>query len=58
MTRYVVGLNAATSEGNHAEAALGIYEAVIGCSNYARSDLMVCLNYLMDHKGTAQCLWA
>jgi hypothetical protein len=53
MTTAVVGLSAAISEGNHAEAAPGIYEAVMGCSNYARSDLMVCLNYLMANKGTA-----
>ena len=25
----------------------------MGCPNFARSDLMVCLNYLMANKGTA-----
>jgi hypothetical protein len=44
------GLNAAISEGNHAEAAPGIYVAVMECPNFARSDLMACLNYLMEHK--------
>lgn len=46
-------LNAALSEGNHSEVAPGIYEVVIGCPNFSRSDLMTCLNYLMDHKGPA-----
>ena len=45
-------MGAAISEGNHNEAAPRIYEAVMGCPNFTRSDLMVCLNYLMDHKGT------
>ena len=41
------------SEGNHSEAALGIYEAVMGCTNFSRSDRMICLDYLMGHKGLA-----
>jgi hypothetical protein len=49
----VWGLGAAISEGNHSEAAPGIYEAVMGCPNFARSDLMVCLNHLMANKGPA-----
>jgi len=49
----VWGHGAVISVGNHAEAALGIYEAVMGCPNFAMSDLMVCLNYLMDHKALA-----
>ena len=52
MTDVVWGLGAAISVGIHAEAALGIYEAVMGCPNFAKSDLMVCLNYLMDHKAS------
>jgi len=52
VTDVVWGLGAAISVGNHAEAALGIYEAVMGCPNFAKSDLMVCLNYLMDHKAS------
>ena len=50
MTNVVWGLGAAISEGNHSKAAPGIYEAVMGCSNFARTDLMLCLNYLMEHK--------
>ena len=46
-------MSAAISEGNHSEVAPGIYEAVMGCPDFARSDLMLCLNYLMDHKGPA-----
>ena len=41
------------SEGNHSEAALGIYEAMMGCTNFSRSDRMICLDYLMGHKGPA-----
>jgi hypothetical protein len=52
MTEAVAGLTAAISQGNHAEAALGIYQAVMGCPNYARPDLMTCLNYLMENKAT------
>ena len=52
-TDAIWGLNAALSEGNHSEAAPGIYEAVMGCPNFSRSDLMTCLNYLMDHKAPA-----
>jgi hypothetical protein len=44
-------MSVAISEENHSEVAPGIYEAVIGCPDFARSDLMLCLNYLMDHKG-------
>lgn len=53
MTTAMLDLSAAIKEGNHSEAALGIYDAVMDCPNFARSDLMVCLNYLMDHKATA-----
>ena len=53
MTDAVWGMSAAISEGNHSEVAPGIYEAVMGCPDFARSDLMLCLNYLMDHKGPA-----
>ena len=53
MTDAVWGLSAAISKGNHSEAAPGIYEAVMRCPDFARSDLMMCLNYLMDHKGPA-----
>jgi hypothetical protein len=53
MTDAVVGLSAAISEGNHVEATPGIYQAVMECPNFARSDLMICLNYLMDHKASA-----
>jgi hypothetical protein len=53
MTTAMLDLSAAIKEGNHSEAAPGIYDAVMDCPNFARSDLMVCLNYLMDHKATA-----
>jgi hypothetical protein len=53
MIEAVWGMGAAISEGNHSEVALGIYEVVMGCPHFARSDLMLCLNYLMDHKGPA-----
>ena len=53
VTDAILGLNAAIIEGNHAEAALGIYEAVMGCPNFAKSDLMACLNYVMEHKAPA-----
>ncbi|WVZ83008.1 hypothetical protein U9M48_030199 [Paspalum notatum var. saurae] len=49
-TDAIWGLNAALSEGNHAEAAPGIYRAVMGCTNFSKDDLMTCLNYLMEHK--------
>jgi hypothetical protein len=51
MTDAIWGMSAAISEGNHSEVAPRIYEAVMGCPDFARSDLMMCLNYLMDHKG-------
>lgn len=50
-TDAIWGLNAAVSEGNHSDAAPGIYEAVMGCSNFTRQELMVCLNFPMQHKG-------
>lgn len=53
MTDAIWGLNAAVSEGNHSEVAPGIYEAVMGCKNLSRPDLMICLNYLMKHKGAS-----
>jgi hypothetical protein len=53
MTDVVWGMSAAISEGNHSEVAPRIYEAVMGCPDFARSDLMMCLNYLMDHNGPA-----
>ncbi|WVZ82999.1 hypothetical protein U9M48_030191, partial [Paspalum notatum var. saurae] len=49
-TDAIWGLNAALSEGNHAEAAPGIYGAVMGCTNFSKDDLMTYLNYLMEHK--------
>ena len=53
MTEAVVGLSSAIKEGNHSEAAPGIYDAVMTCPNFARSDLMICLNYLMQNKASA-----
>ena len=53
VTDAIWGLGAAVSEGNHNEAALGIYDAVTGCTNFSRSDMMMCLDYLMGHKGPA-----
>lgn len=47
------GLNHAVSEGNHNEAAPGIYQVVMGVPNISRPELMVCPNYLMEHKGPA-----
>jgi hypothetical protein len=53
MTDAVWGMSATISEGNYSEVAPRIYEAVMGCPDFTRSDLMMCPNYLMDHKGPA-----
>lgn len=53
MTDAIWGLGHAVSEGNHAEAAPGIYEAVMNCPNFTRPELMKRLNYLMQHKASA-----
>lgn len=53
VTNAIWGLGAAVSEGNHSEAALGIYEAMMGYTNFSRSDRMICLDCLMGHKGPA-----
>ena len=53
VTDAIWGLGAAVSEGNHSEATPGIYEAVMGCTNFTRADRMICLDYLMGHKGPA-----
>jgi hypothetical protein len=53
MTEVVVGLSSAIKEGNHSEGAPGIYDAVMMCPNFARFDLMICLNYLMQNKESA-----
>jgi hypothetical protein len=53
VTDAIWGLGAVVSEENHSEAALGIYDAVMGCTNFLRSDTMICLDYLMGHKGPA-----
>jgi len=52
-TDAIWGLNHAVSEGNNNEAAPGIYQAVMGVPNISRPELMICLNYLMEHKGPA-----
>jgi hypothetical protein len=52
-TDAIWGLNATLSEGNHSEAAPGIYDAVMGYPGFARTDLMTYLNYLMEHKALA-----
>jgi hypothetical protein len=51
MTDAIWGLNATVTEDNHLEVAPGIYEVVMGCSNFTRPGLMICLNHLMMHKG-------
>ena len=52
-TDAIWGLNHAVSEGNNNEATPGIYQAVMGVPNISRPELMICLNYLMEHKGLA-----
>jgi len=53
VTDAIWGLGVAVSEGNHAEAAPGNYEAVMNVPNFSRHDLMKCLNYHLRHKATA-----
>jgi hypothetical protein len=53
VTDVIWRLGAAVSEGNHSKAAPRIYDAVMGCTNFSRSDTMICLDYLMGHKGPA-----
>ncbi|CAN6233820.1 unnamed protein product [Urochloa humidicola] len=53
MTQAMKGVGTAISEGNNAEGAPGIYQAVMGCPGFARSDLMPCLNYMTKHKAAA-----
>lgn len=53
VTDAIWGLGAAVSEGNHAEAAPGIYDAVMNVPNFTRAQLMKCLNYLNLHKVAA-----
>jgi len=53
MTDVVWGLGAAIKEENHAEVAPRVYDVVMGCPYFARSNFMLCLNHLMDHKGPA-----
>jgi len=50
------GLNVALSEGYHSEVAPRIYEAIMGCPNFSRSDLMTCHSYLMEHKVLAMVI--
>ena len=51
VTGAIWGLGAAVGEGNHSEATPGIYEVVMGCTNFTRADRMICLDYMMGHKG-------
>ena len=53
VTDAIWGLGTVVSEGNHSEAAPGIYKAVMNVPNFSRPELMRCLNYLMLHKASA-----
>ena len=53
LTDAVWGFAAAITEAAHAEAAPGIYQAVMGCANFTRESLMFALNHLMENKASA-----
>lgn len=53
MTDAIYSFASAVTEGNHSEAAPGIYEAVMGVPDFTRSELMHCLNHMMLNKATA-----
>lgn len=47
------GFVGAVQESNHSEGAPGIVGAVMGCPNFTKTQLMACLDYLMEHKSSA-----
>ncbi|AQK69749.1 10A19I.15 [Zea mays] len=53
MKQAVSDVAAAVRESIHAEAAPGIYNAVINCPGFSREALMYALNHMMEHKATS-----
>uniref|UniRef100_A0A804LUR2 Uncharacterized protein n=1 Tax=Zea mays TaxID=4577 RepID=A0A804LUR2_MAIZE len=53
MKEDVSDVAAAVRESIHAEAAPGIYNAVINCPGFSREALMYALNHMMEHKATS-----
>uniref|UniRef100_A0A804QBL5 Uncharacterized protein n=1 Tax=Zea mays TaxID=4577 RepID=A0A804QBL5_MAIZE len=53
MKEAVSDVAAAVRESIHAEAAPGIYNAVINCPGFSREALMYALNHMMEHKATS-----
>uniref|UniRef100_A0A804QHW5 Uncharacterized protein n=1 Tax=Zea mays TaxID=4577 RepID=A0A804QHW5_MAIZE len=53
MKQAVSDVAAAVRESIHAEAAPGIYNAVINCPRFSREALMYALNHMMEHKATS-----
>jgi hypothetical protein len=53
MKEVVSDVATAVRESIHAEAAPGIYNAVINCPGFSREALMYALNHMMEHKATS-----
>uniref|UniRef100_A0A804RB80 Uncharacterized protein n=3 Tax=Zea mays TaxID=4577 RepID=A0A804RB80_MAIZE len=53
MKEAVSDVAVAVRESIHAEAAPGIYNAVINCPGFSREALMYALNHMMEHKATS-----
>ena len=53
MKQAISDVAAAVRESIHAEAAPGIYNAVINCPGFSREALMYALNHMMEHKATS-----
>lgn len=53
LTEAIRGFAATVTGSVHYGAAPRIYDAVMGCPNFTRTELMFCLNHLMRNKATA-----
>ncbi|WVZ75407.1 hypothetical protein U9M48_023460 [Paspalum notatum var. saurae] len=53
VTDAIWGFTAAVQESTHSEAAPGIYNDVMDCPNFTRTELMFCLDFLMQNKASA-----